>query len=162
MVTESLPGAGTEAATPPPPASAESALAAASAVANATTGADPEPSPDASPEVQAAVEAWRAAWSGKDATAYLAAYADDFVPPGGLSLDGWQTQRRERLATARKISVQIQRLEVRAEGDTATARFLQHYRSGALDEKVLKRLTLRRTPGGWKIAQEVVETPPPR
>lgn len=153
-VTESLAGPG--AAVAPPPAAATAMPPAASAAAVSATEAAPDPAP----EIRALVETWRSAWSGKDATAYLAAYADDFAPLDGLSLAAWQAQRRERLGTPRQITVIVDRLEVEADGDRATARFLQHYRSGRLDEKVIKRLALRRTPGGWKIAQEVVETPP--
>lgn len=115
--------------------------------------------PDPAPDIRTAVETWRKAWSDKDATAYLATYAEDFVPPDGLDPDTWRDQRRERLGSARRITLRIDRLEVSAEGDTATARFRQHYRSGTFDEKVVKRLALRRTPAGWKITEEVVETP---
>jgi ketosteroid isomerase-like protein len=160
-VTEALAGPG--GAVAPPPAAAPSDTAAAPAMPPAASPAAvsaTEAAPDPAPEIRALVETWRSAWSGKDATAYLATYADDFAPPDGVSLATWQAQRRERLGTPRQITVVVDRLEVEADGDRATARFLQHYRSGRLDEKVIKRLALRRTPGGWKIAQEVVETPP--
>lgn len=119
----------------------------------------PEAARDPAPEIRDAVEQWRKAWSDKDAAAYLAAYADDFTPPDGLSPDDWRAQRKERLGTARRITLRLDRIEIEASGDIATARFLQHYRSGPLNEKVVKRLALRRTDGAWKITEEVVESP---
>lgn len=147
-VTGDAPGAGPATQLPAPPAPPTEPEA-------PTLAAAPDPAPD----IRAAVETWRKAWSDKDAATYLAAYADDFVPPDGLDPDTWRNQRRERLGSARHITLRIDRLDVSATGDSATARFRQHYRSGTLDEKVIKRLGLRRTPAGWKITEEVVETP---
>lgn len=149
-VTPSASGAGP--ATPAPALPTAPAETAVPPPSSATTAPDP------APEIRAAVEAWRKAWADKDATAYLALYADDFVPPDGLDPDTWRNQRRERLGAARRITLRIDRLEVSAAGDTATARFRQHYRSGTFDEKVIKRLGLRRAPEGWRITEEVVET----
>lgn len=118
-----------------------------------------EAPPDPGPDIRAAVEAWRVAWSGKDVDAYLGAYADDFAPPDGLSPDAWRAQRRERLGTPRRITIALDRFDIEPGGDRATVRFLQHYRSGSLDEKVIKRLGLRLTDQGWKITDETVESP---
>ena len=68
-------------------------------------------------------------------------------------------QRRDRLRNARSLRVQVEQLEVGAEGDRATARFLQRYRAGSLDDQVHKRLVFVRGADGWKIREEAVETP---
>jgi ketosteroid isomerase-like protein len=112
---------------------------------------------DPAVEVTAAIEAWRAAWAARDTEPYLAAYAADFRPADGQTPEDWRAQRKDRLGKARGIRVQIEQLSIDAEGDRATARFLQRYRAGAVNDRVWKRLVLTRTPDGWKINEEAVE-----
>ena len=125
----------------------------------------PAPTPAAAPavdpavEVSAAIEAWRAAWAARDVQRYLAAYAPDFRPADGQPLADWQIQRRDRLLQARSIRVRIEQLSIEAEAERASARFLQHYRAGSLNDRVRKRLALVRTTEGWKISEEAVEGP---
>jgi ketosteroid isomerase-like protein len=115
------------------------------------------PTLDPAAEVTAAIEAWRTAWSARDVETYLAAYAADFRPADGQTLADWQAQRKDRLGKARAIQVQVEQLTVDADGDRATARFLQRYRAGAVNDRVWKRLVLTRSPDGWKISEEAVE-----
>lgn len=115
------------------------------------------PPPDPAVEVSAAIEAWRAAWAARDVERYLAAYAPDFRPADDQPLADWQAQRKDRLRKARSIQVQIEQLDVDADGDRATTRFLQRYRAGTVSDRVWKRLVLTRTPDGWKINEEAVE-----
>ena len=112
---------------------------------------------DPTTEVTAAIEAWRAAWTARDVEPYLAAYAADFQPADGQTLDAWRTQRKDRLRKARGIRVEIEQLSVDADGDRATARFMQRYRAGSVSDRVWKRLVLSRTPEGWKITEEAVD-----
>ncbi|MGM9425320.1 YybH family protein [Hydrogenophaga sp. MI9] len=113
---------------------------------------------DAREEVTAAVEAWRSAWAARDLPRYLAAYTPDFHPADVTSHEAWVSQRKDRLRNARGLRVQIEQLEVSTEGERATARFLQRYRAGALDDQVHKRLVFVRGADGWKIGEETVET----
>lgn len=128
------------------------------------TPANPEPprttatAVDSPQEIRVAVEAWRSAWAARDVTRYLAAYAADFLPADGTSHEAWMAQRKDRLRNARGLRVQVEQLEVNVDGDRATARFLQHYRAGALDDQVRKRLVFVRGVDGWRIAEESVET----
>lgn len=118
----------------------------------------PAPPPAASvKDVEAAVEAWRSAWAARDLPRYLAAYTPDYHPADGLSHDAWAAQRKERLRSARGLRVQVDQLQVEVEGDRATARFLQRYRAGSLDDQVRKRLVLVQGASGWKISEETVE-----
>lgn len=117
--------------------------------------AEPTATPQA--DATAAVNHWRDAWVARDADRYLAAYADDFRPADGQPLAAWQKQRRERLDTPREISLSLERLTVTVEGDRASARFIQHYRSGPVNARERKRLSLRRTAQGWLITEEVIE-----
>ena len=143
-----------------PAATASTPVASAPAV----TPADPTPprattpADDAGQEVTAAVEAWRSAWAARDAQRYLAAYAADFRPAEGSSHEAWVAQRKDRLRNARGLRVQVEQLDVSVDGDRATARFLQRYRAGALDDQVRKRLVFMRGADGWKIAEESIET----
>lgn len=120
---------------------------------------DPAPAVDPAVEVTAAIEAWRAAWAARDVERYLASYAVDFRPAEGQALEDWRALRKDRLTQARGIRVQVEQLTVEVEGDRATARFLQRYRAGTVNDRVWKRLALTRSPDGWKISEEAVEGP---
>lgn len=162
-----------QAATPAAPPEQTSPAATVTTVTTVTTGTDlpateaptvvlaqePVAAPRGDPavEVTAAIEAWRAAWAARDVERYLAAYAADFRPAEGQTLEDWQAQRKDRLGKARAIQVQVEQLSVDADGDRATARFLQRYRAGPVNDRVWKRVVLTRSPDGWKISEEAVE-----
>jgi len=114
---------------------------------------------DAREEVTAAVEAWRSAWAARDLPRYLATYTPDFHPAELASRAAWVSQRTDRLRNARGLRVQIEQLNVSVEGERASARFLQRYRAGSLDDQVHKRLVFVRGADGWKISEETVEAP---
>lgn len=102
-----------------------------------------------------AAEAWAAAWSKQDLSAYFTAYADGFVPEGGLSRQAWETQRRDRISGPKEIRVELSDLQVESTGaDAARVSFLQDYSSDTFSDSVRKVLDMTRTPGGWKIARE--------
>lgn len=150
-------GVTTEVLNPPVVASASAAVD-APVPAAVQGGPTPLPTPVASvKDVEAAVEAWRSAWAARDLSRYLAAYTPDYRPADGLSHDAWVAQRKERLRSARGLRVQVDQLKVEVEGDRATARFLQRYRAGSLDDQVRKRLVLVQSAEGWKISEEAVE-----
>ena len=140
---------------PPAPAPAPAPLPVPGPAPVLPAAAEPTATPQA--DATAAVHRWRDAWVARDADRYLAAYADDFRPADGQPLAAWQKQRRERLDTPREISLSLERLTVTVEGDRASARFIQHYRSGPVNARERKRLSLRRTAQGWLITEEVIE-----
>ena len=107
-------------------------------------------------EVEAAVRAWAKAWSSKDVRAYLAAYAKEFNPPGTQSRAAWEEQRRGRIGNKAAISVKLENLTVTINGDKATAKFRQDYKSGALSVSSRKSLELVKTGGRWQIIKESV------
>jgi len=103
-----------------------------------------------------AVTAWADAWSRKDADAYLGAYGEDFRPPGNATRSAWESQRRERLAAPKSISVKVDAPRVKA-GDDGRVRvtFRQHYRSDLFTGSSTKTLLLARASDGrWRIVQE--------
>ena len=105
-------------------------------------------------EVSAAVASWAAAWSNKDVTGYLAAYAKNFAVPRGRSRRQWEAERRARIVGKSWIEVKIEALEISVDGNVATARFRQNYRSNRLTESGTKTLTLVKSSQRWLIQQE--------
>ena len=154
----------------PPPAPVAAAPAAAAPVAtppaaapvNAAPAAAPakpaaeKPAADANADIARAIDLWAAAWSRKDTKAYLAAYARDFKTPGGESRAAWESERQKRIGKPGAIQVSIENLRVSVDGDTATAKFRQHYKSATLKTSSNKVLLLGKRDGKWQIVQERV------
>ena len=105
-------------------------------------------------EVSAALASWAAAWSSKDVKGYLAAYAKNFAVPRGRSRRQWEAERRARIVGKSWIEVKIEAPEISVDGNIATARFRQNYRSNRLTENGIKTLTLVKTNQKWLIQQE--------
>jgi len=111
---------------------------------------------DANTEITRAVELWAAAWSRKDIKAYLAAYAADFKTPAGESRAAWDAAREQRINKPGAIQVSIENLRIAVDGDTATAKFRQHYKSATLKTSSNKVLQMGKRDGKWQILQERV------
>lgn len=152
-------------------ASARVAAAAAAAAAPAPAAAPavsaaPAPAPAPAPAaasaagndaVLKALDAWAAAWSSRDVDAYLAAYAPDFKPEGGLALAEWRDQRRVRIGKAKTINVAVQDADVtRIDGQHASVTFTQDYSSDTIADKVTKIIELVQVDGSWKISRETL------
>lgn len=103
-----------------------------------------------------AVHAWAAAWSRKDTKAYLAHYAPDFQTPNGMARKSWETERQQRIEKPGKISVAIADIKITVNGDKATVKFRQDYKSASLNSSAGKTLVLIRVGGKWLIQQERV------
>ena len=114
----------------------------------------PAPSAAAVAEVESAVNAWAAAWAKKDLKGYFDAYSDKFAPAGGASQANWREARRVRIVGKDAITVKLQNLSVKVDGDQATAQFRQHYVAGGLNSLARKTLNLRHENGQWKIVRE--------
>jgi tetratricopeptide (TPR) repeat protein len=125
----------------------------APAKANPAKAAPATDSAPASSAIESAITRWAQAWSARDVNAYLAAYAADFSPDGMTRAD-WEAQRRSRITTPKSIEVKISDLKIEQEGDTASASFLQAYRSDRLNSTVSKTLKLSLQNGAWRIVEE--------
>ncbi len=135
-----------------PGAAATSTPAAVTAPATVTKTAAAD---GVSDDVTKAVNAWASAWARKDMKAYLGAYASNFDTPKGMSRKAWEEEREQRIAgKSGKISVGIEALQVSVNGDTATARFRQHYKATGMSTSTTKTLTLVRSGGRWLIQEE--------
>jgi tetratricopeptide (TPR) repeat protein len=107
-------------------------------------------------EVIGAVQGWAAAWSKKDVKAYLGYYAPDFQTPNGMPRKAWETERQQRIDKPGKIQVSVADVKVSINGDKATAKFRQDYKSATLSSSAGKTLILIRVGGKWLIQQERV------
>ena len=102
-------------------------------------------------------QAWAQAWSRRDADAYLGHYAADFKTPDGEPRAAWEKMRRQRLAGARIIAVDLESPTVKMAGsDEASVSFLQSYRSQVLNTATRKTLVMTRVDGRWRIREEIV------
>ena len=149
-------------AAPPPAkvAAAPAPVAAAPKAPEATPAPAPAPAPAASTasnaEVESAVRAWASAWASQDMERYLAAYGPDFAPAGGQSRKSWEEDRRARIVGKTSISVNIENLAIKVDGQTATAKFRQIYRADNLNVTSRKTLDMQRSGNHWQIRKESV------
>jgi len=146
----------------PPSTPAESAPARSRPGAGAQS---PKPAPDAATElgtsdakaqVNAAVAGWAKAWSAKDVKGYLAAYAPDFELPKGDTRASWEKQRTERIERPKSIEVEAQVLSAQVDGNEATVKIRQSYKSDTLKSHSTKTLKLEKSGERWLIKQERV------
>jgi tetratricopeptide (TPR) repeat protein len=123
---------------------------------------EPKPEPKTEPKADAtnaerdvvsAVERWADAWSRKDMNAYYAAYTRDFDGGKG-SRKAWEAERRNRIVSKSKISVDVSDIKVDINGDKASVRYRQAYRADSLNINSTKRLEMVRSGGKWLIAKE--------
>jgi ketosteroid isomerase-like protein len=136
------------------------------AIASRTIAANPPPAlaaatpaPTASTDegVKAALDGWASAWRSRDVAGYLAFYASDFVPAGGMSREAWTAQRKQRVGRADAIQLRVDDVSYKTTGkDSASTTFRQTYRSGAYADVVTKQIDWARVDGKWKILRESV------
>jgi tetratricopeptide (TPR) repeat protein len=141
----------------PPTASASSSVIAAPAAsvapaASAAAPAAPHVSDDAR-AVTAAVHAWASAWSRKDMNDYVGAYVRDFKG-SDTSASAWQSNRRERIMSKRRISVEVSGLKIDIVKDVAKVSFRQAYSADLLRVSSQKTLELEQRSGKWLIRKE--------
>ncbi|KAF0165160.1 MAG: tetratricopeptide repeat protein [Rhodocyclaceae bacterium] len=146
-------------AAPTPVAAAP--VAAAPAAVSAKPAEAPKPAAakaagDPNAEITNAIDLWAAAWSRKDVKAYLATYARDFKTPAGESRSAWDAERQKRIAKPGAIQVSYENLRISVDGDTATVKFRQHYKSASLKTSSNKTLLMGKRDGKWQILQERV------
>lgn len=98
---------------------------------------------------------WAEAWSNQEVEKYLTFYADQFIPPGGRTRQGWQTQRRDRLTKPTNITVTLEDFKLSPQADgSLTVEVIQNYKSDLLADRTQKIFNLQSTESGWKILRE--------
>jgi tetratricopeptide (TPR) repeat protein len=161
-VTPVAPAAPAKATAVEPPktsvAAAPKAVAPApAAVAPAQPAASPSPTAPAKTTEQAiegAVQVWAKAWSDQDMDNYLAAYSLDFDAPGNQSRKAWEQGRRDRIVNKARITVTVNDLKMDIQGNKATVKFKQEYRSDVLNVSGRKTLDMSKTGERWLIVRE--------
>ena len=133
-----------------PPKAAPAAKPAPGAAAELANGSD------AKAQVTAAVADWAKAWSAKDVKGYLAAYAPNFELPAGETRATWEKQRTERIERPKSIEVEAKVLSAQVNGNEATVKIRQSYKSDTLKSHSTKTLTLEKSGDRWLIKQERV------
>lgn len=120
--------------------------------------ADPKPVMENQEQpVLDAVNAWADAWSAQNVDRYLDSYAKDFKTPGGESRKQWESTRRDRVSRPAKISVKLNNMDVKMEGDNAAkVTFRQIYKATGLDANSYKTLNMVKEGSRWLIKQERV------
>lgn len=158
-----------------PPATPAAAVVAAAKPATPVPSPAPaalapkeEPKPAKRPEIRdevppqaaavaKAVQSWAGAWSRKDVKGYLSHYAREFETPKGLNRKTWEEERSQRLTKPGNIEVELENVKVvSVEGNRATVKLRQHYRSLNLSTSSNKTLNLINQDGKWVIQQERV------
>ena len=148
----------------PAPAAVAAAPAPAPAAAHAPVAAAPSPAPVPAPapaaangaakDVEGAIRAWATAWSAKDMGGYLGAYGREFDPPGNMSRQAWEAERRARIVGKAHISVRLSDLHVTVNGNRAVAKFKQAYSADKLNVSSRKTLELVKAGERWLIVRE--------
>ncbi|MBT5872528.1 MAG: hypothetical protein HOH43_03835 [Candidatus Latescibacteria bacterium] len=105
------------------------------------------------------VTEWAASWSNQDVNGYLSHYAPIFKAGSGKSMDAWQAIRRVRLTAPKFIEVTVRNIEVKSIGpSSASASFVQTYRSDRYSSESIKEMTLVEMDGRWQIVKELVHS----
>lgn len=155
------PGTAVAAVPPAPPAPASGSAPAPAAVpvvpalesASAAGPAD-EVGEDTANAVRQSLLNWAQAWSRQDVDGYLAAYASDFRPEGGIARSTWEAQRRDRIQRPARIQVTVVGPQFAALADgRVRVTFRQEYESDSFSDQVTKVIEMRNEQG-WKITRE--------
>lgn len=142
---------------PAAPRTAVAPAAAAPVAAAVDTPPTAAPASADAAAVTAALQGWAKAWSARDVDGYLAQYAADFVPEGGLARATWEQQRRDRITRPTRIAVRAINPEVAKVGDDRVrVSFVQEYQSDAFSDQVNKVLEFKNVGGSWKIVREFI------
>ncbi len=104
------------------------------------------------------VNGWVNAWSAQNVDGYLAYYAPEFKPAGGMPRRQWENQRRDRLKKPRFIKVTIRNTDVfLIDQQSARFSFEQAYKSDRYSDTSRKTLVLKKVNGQWQILREYAE-----
>jgi tetratricopeptide (TPR) repeat protein len=162
VLARSLASAVTAGAAPQGPAILPATAATA---APATPGAAPAARPQDAPVIAMTADEksvldvltrWAGAWSARDMATYLSAYAPDFKPASGISLAAWKAERTARIVGKKELLVEVQQPRLQIEGEQATVKFIQSYRSDRFTSTDVKTMVLVRKQGKWLIQHEEV------
>ena len=86
---------------------------------------------------------------------YRSCYASDFKSKG-MNLDAWVSHKTNVYQKSKNINISIDKLQISAEENNATAVFTQYYSSSIFKDSGKKKLELRKINDEWKIYREIM------
>ncbi len=115
------------------------------------------PPPTVAPEesIRNLIAEWLESWKSGDMETYRSCYAPDFQSRG-MNLDAWVAHKTKIIRNSKKIDIRMERLQITARENDATAAFVQHYSSSASKNSGKKTLELKKTDGQWRIYRETM------
>ena len=105
--------------------------------------------------VQNLVTKWLSSWKSGDMKTYRSCYASDFKSKG-MNLDAWVSHKTNVYQKSKNINISIDKLQISAEENNATAVFTQYYSSSILKDSGKKKLELKKINDEWKIYREIM------
>ena len=101
------------------------------------------------------VNKWLISWKSGDMETYRSCYAANFQSEVTYinALVSYKTNVRKK---SKKINISIDKLQISADENIATAVFTQHYSSALLKYSGKKKLELRKINDEWKIYREIM------
>ena len=108
-----------------------------------------------SEDIRNLVKKWVTSWQTGNMKIYRGCYASNFQSKG-LNLDAWVSHKADVRRNSKNINIRIDKLQISAEADIATAAFMQYYSSSILNSKSKKKLELRKIDNEWKIYREII------
>jgi hypothetical protein len=101
------------------------------------------------------VQDWANSWASKNLDAYFGAYADKFQPESRKSIQEWRLERRQKILSKTRISVQVNDLTIlSADHQGVSVRFNQEYVADQFKSVTPKVLVLNQQADQWKIHRE--------
>jgi len=89
------------------------------------------------------VKRWLNSWKSGDIKTYRSFYASDFNSKG-MNLDAWISYKTNIQRKSKNVNISIDKLQVSADKNKATAVFTQHYSSSIFKDSGKKTLKLRK------------------
>jgi len=101
------------------------------------------------------INKWLTSWKSGDMRTYRSCYAANFQSEVTYinALVSYKTNVRKK---SKKVNVSIDKLQILADANIATAVFTQHYSSALLKYSGKKKLELRKINDEWKIYREIM------
>jgi ketosteroid isomerase-like protein len=106
-------------------------------------------------DIRNLVKKWVTSWQSGNMKTYRGCYASNFQSRG-MNLDAWVSHKTDVRQNSKNINIRIDKLQISAEPDIATAAFTQYYSSSILNSKSKKKLELRKIDNEWKIYREII------
>ena len=109
------------------------------------------PSPE--DQIKAMLQDWLAAWQNKKLKTYMSFYASDFKAEG-LNKRAWQQKKAHLNKVYKKLKIHAKDLNISINGESATVKFTQYYKSDWHSDVGVKTMSLVKRKGRWQILGE--------